>query len=98
MTEEKEKPLYERDQLLKDMREGVCEIMYTTHTGKQVLARYSLLPVLLPENYKFAADKKFHKDNPDIIVAWDVNKGGWFVINIYSIANVSGIDPTTFVQ
>jgi hypothetical protein len=78
---------YQRDTLLKDLHEHVIEIMFTKVDGTERIMRCTLREDLLPKNYEKDPGevKKFHKENKDIIAAWDMQKGGWRSFRIDSV-------------
>jgi hypothetical protein len=56
--------------------------------------RCTLDPKFLPESYTQDADKerKFHIENPNVISAWDVQKGGWRSFRMDSVEYLQIID------
>lgn len=79
--------LYERDRLLKDLREYVIEVTFKKVDGSIRNMRCTLDSKLLPETYlkEEEKEKTFHKENPDVITAWDVQVGGWRSFRIDSV-------------
>lgn len=80
--------LYERDTVLNDLRKNVVEVTFTKVDGTTRLMRCTLDPRLLPESYikeDEQKEKTFHKENPNVISAWDVQKGGWRSFRIDSV-------------
>jgi hypothetical protein len=86
--------MYERDAILKDLRDNVIEVTFTKVSGDQRVMRCTLKPSLLPATYatEITEEKKHHKENPDVIAAWDVVKGGWRSFRVDSISYVQVID------
>jgi WYL_2, Sm-like SH3 beta-barrel fold len=88
---------YQRDTLLKDIRENVVEVHFIKVDGEQRVIRCTLQPELLPELYRTNIQERkeeqdFHLKNPDVISAWDVNAGGWRSFRIDSVFYVQVID------
>ena len=85
---------YERDNLLKDLRECVIEVTFTKVDGSNRVMRCTLDPKHLPKTYNEEAEteKQFHRENKDVISAWDVQKGGWRSFRIDSVEYVQIID------
>ena len=83
--------MFERDVILKDLREYVMEIYFTKVNGEDRAMRCTLRPDLLPPGYAndITEEKSFHTENPNVIAAWDVQKRGWRSFRI---------DSVTFVQ
>lgn len=80
--------LYDRDTVLKDLRDYVIEVTFTKVDGTTRIMRCTLDPKLLPPTYigeDEQKEKTFHKENPNVISAWDVQKGGWRSFRIDSV-------------
>jgi hypothetical protein len=86
---------YDRDNLLKDLRENVVAVYFTKVNGEKREMRCTLMPSLLPPTYvtEEADVKKFHDENRDVLAVWDVMKGGWRSFRIDSIEYVQVLDP-----
>lgn len=86
--------MYNRDDILRDLREGVVEVTFTKVNGEQRLMRCTLRPDLLPPSYKEDKDQEntFHKENPEVIAAWDVQKGGWRSFRVNSVEYVQLVE------
>lgn len=89
--------MYQRDTLLNDLRKNVIEVTFTKVNGEQRLMRCTLRPELLPASFRDSleeqnSEKSFHNTNPDVIAAWDVQKGGWRSFRIDSVTYVQVID------
>lgn len=86
--------LFERDTLLKDLRENVMAVYFVNNESKRAEIRLTLMPNRLPKNYlnEMEQEKTFHEENPDVIAAWDVLNGRWLTINVSSIEYVQYLD------
>jgi hypothetical protein len=86
--------MYDRDTILNDLRSYVIEVHFTKVNGDGRVMRCTLRPDLLPENYinEAAEEKAFHKVNPDVIAAWDVQKGGWRSFRIDSVSYIQNVN------
>lgn len=84
---------FERDVILKDLRKRVMEIHFVKVNGENRVMQCSLMPELLPETYVNEAteEQKFHKENPNVIAAWDVQKGGWRSFRVDSVQYMQDI-------
>jgi hypothetical protein len=82
---------YERDQLLKELRSNVLEVLFVKADGSDRLMRCTLRIDLLPATYLAESEKEgaFHRENKDIIACWDVERGGWRSFRIDSIKYAS---------
>ena len=89
--------MFQRDTVLKDLRNNVLEVTFTKVNGEERQMRCTLLPKFLPESYRESleeqtSEKSFHRDNPDVIACWDVTKGGWRSFRIDSIIYTQVLD------
>ena len=85
---------YTRDAMLNDLRENVVEVTFTkVSDGSVRVMRCTLRKELLPEEYieEESQEKYFHQANPDVIAAWDVQKGGWRSFRLDSIISVQAL-------
>lgn len=86
---------YQRDQLLNDLRNNVIEVTFNKISDNSTrVMRCTLMPQHLPESYTAEAEieKEHHKKNPDVISAWDVQKGGWRSFRIDTVQYAQDID------
>ena len=92
------KSLYDRDTLLRDLRNNVVEIQFVkVADGSQRLLRCTLMLKHLPQKYQTTQEEQdiendFHQKNPDVIAAWDVEKGGWRSFRIDSVIYAQSLD------
>lgn len=89
--------MYQRDTILKDLRENVLEVTFTKVNGEQRVMRCTLRNDLLPKTFVENVDeqkeeKEFHQNNPDTIACWDVQKGGWRSFRVDSVGYLQIID------
>jgi hypothetical protein len=85
---------YDRDSVLKDMRNYIVEVTFTKVDGSTRLMRCTLDPKYLPKTYLNEQDKEqsFHNENPNVITAWDLHNGGWRSFRIDSVQYLQIID------
>lgn len=86
--------MFERDTLLKDLRENVCEI-FVTQNGQQRAMRCSLKADVLPDSYhqsEASKVKEFHEQNPDLLAVWDMNNNAWRKLHINTVEYVQVVD------
>jgi hypothetical protein len=89
--------MFDRDTILKDLRQYVIEVTFTKVNGENRVMRCTLRPDLLPKTYleeDFEKETNFHKENPKIISAWDIQKGGWRSFRIESVSYVQNVDES----
>jgi len=86
---------YERNTLLKDLTENVCEVFFTKVNGEKRAMRCSLRADILPESYSLTEApkvKEFHTTNPDVLAVWDLQNNGWRSFRIDSVEYVQVVD------
>ena len=88
---------YQRDTLLKDLRENVIEVHFVKVNGENRVMRCTLQSHMLPEMYQQNPSERqeeqdFHVKNPDVISAWDVSAAGWRSFRIDSVIYAQVID------
>ena len=86
--------MYDRDTVLKDLRNHVLEVTFTKVDGSSRVMRCTLMPAHLPESYKTDMNEEtdFHQKNPDVIACWDIQNGGWRSFRIDSVQYMQIID------
>lgn len=86
--------MYDRDALLKDLRQYVIEVTFNKVDGTQRIMRCTLRPDLLPPTYQedITEERQFHKENKDVISAWDVHKNNWRSFRINSVTYVQNVN------
>ena len=85
--------MYVRDNVLKDLREAVLEVQFKKVDGTNRVMRCTLRPDMLPSSYIQQVDeeKKFHKENENVIAVWEVTKGGWRSFRIDSVEYIQDV-------
>lgn len=86
--------MYERDTILKDLREHVIEVHFQKVNGEERVMRCTLRRDLLPPQKEedVKEEKKFHSENTDVIAAWDVQKGGWRSFRVDSVTIIQDVN------
>lgn len=86
--------MFERDQILRDLREYVLEVQFDKVDGTNRVMRCTLRPDLLPPSYvnEINEEKKFHKENENVVAAWDVVKAGWRSFRIDNIQYIQNVN------
>jgi hypothetical protein len=85
--------MYNRDQLLKDLREFVIEVTFNKVNGDQRQLRCTLDPSYLPPNYNSEHLEEQHRkpENLGVIAAWDVQANGWRSFRIENVTYVQTV-------
>jgi len=81
---------YKRDELLADLRGNVINVSFPSLKGQERVLRCTLKDEFLPPAYvanphEVEREAAFHRNNPDMIVAWNVQGGGWVPFNIADV-------------
>lgn len=89
--------MYNRDEILKDLRKYVIEVTFKKVDGTTRVMRCTLDPNHLPKSFnenaeEQNAEKDFHSKNDNVIAAWDVQKGGWRSFRVDSVEYLQVID------
>lgn len=86
--------MYNRDDVLRDLRQHIVEVTFTKVNGDQRVMRCTLQPNYLPKTYLEEKEKEtsFHNENPNVIAAWDLQNGGWRSFRIDSVEYLQIID------
>lgn len=86
--------IYERDTLLKDLRENAMALYFTDTAGNKHEIRCTLMPDHLPKTYinEMEDERKYHNDNPNMIAAWNISKGMWVNFDVSHVNYVQIID------
>jgi hypothetical protein len=89
--------LYNRDQVLSDLRKNVIEITFEKINGERGTMRCTLMPNYLPASYRNNIEEQkqeetFHNTIKDSIAVWDINNAGWRSFRIDSVIYVQVID------
>ena len=86
--------MYIRDDVLKDLRNYIVEVTFRKVDGSQRVMRCTIQPDYMPPSYLQEQEKEnsFHKENPNVIAAWDIEKGGWRSFRVDSVEYLQIID------
>ena len=89
--------LYNRDNVLGDLREHIVEITFDKVNGERRIMRCTLMPAYLPASYRNNIEEQkqeaeFHRNNKDSIAVWDITNAGWRSFKIESVIYVQVID------
>ena len=90
---------YERDSLLKDLRENVAEVFFTKVNGEKRQMKCTLMPQILPQNTDIEHLDEQHKrpENLSTVVCWDLDKGGWRSFRVEAVEMVQLLDSYNYM-
>ena len=83
--------MFDRNTLLKDLRNNVIELTFQAIDGTNPMGRFSLRPKNLPKSYDINEEKKFHDTNPTIIQTWNMNTNTWYMFDIKDVVNIEDV-------
>ena len=87
---------YQRDALLKDLKQAVVEITFTKVNGQRRVMRCTLdsryMPVMKEEQHKHLDEQHQREENKEVIACWDVHNKGWRSFRVDSVEYVQEID------
>jgi len=86
--------MYNRNELLKDLRENVMEVFFTKVNGEERHMKCTLMPGLLPPNADLTHLEEAHKkaENQSVIACWDLEKAAWRSFRVDSVKMVQLLD------
>jgi hypothetical protein len=86
--------MYNRDEILQNLRQNVLQVSFTKVNGEHRVMRCTLRRDLLPPDYvtEETKERAFHQENKDVISAWDMEKGGWRSFRIDSVLYVEDVN------
>lgn len=85
---------FDRDSLIKDLKENAVRVFFTKINGEKRNMRCSLSPLYLPPNTVHEHLDEMHKkeENKDVVAVWDMDNGGWKSFRVENIEYVEIID------
>jgi hypothetical protein len=85
---------YERDAVIRDLRQNVIEVTFIKINGEQRVMRCTLDPQYLPPNYdpQHLDEQHKKKENLSTIAAWDLNAQGWRSFRVDSVQYLQSLE------
>lgn len=85
---------YERDAIIRDLRQNVIEVTFIKVNGEQRIMRCTLDPQYLPPNYdpQHLDEQHKKKENLNTIAAWDLNAQGWRSFRVDSVQYLQSLE------
>ena len=88
-----------RDNLKETLRQGEGVIEFTKSGGQHRVMRCTLRADLLPPSYnndinEQKQEQEFHQQNPEVIAAWDVQKGGWRSFRVDNVKYIQNVNES----
>ena len=86
--------MYDRENLLRDLKENVVEVTFTKVNGDRRVMRCTLMQKLLPPNVDMHYLEEEHRKphNLNLIAVWDVQNGGWRSFRVDSVEYAEAIE------
>jgi patatin-like phospholipase/acyl hydrolase len=87
---------YQRQPIINDLKQAVCEVTFTKVNGERRVMRCTLDPRYMPqitkEQISHLDEQHARPENQEVIAAWDVQKGGWRSFRVDSVDYVQEVD------
>lgn len=86
--------MYERENIVSDLRKNVLEVTFTKINGDQRVMRCTLDPRYMPpkmESENVQEANKYNRENPDVIAVWDIQNNGWRSFRVDSISYIQHV-------
>jgi WYL_2, Sm-like SH3 beta-barrel fold len=81
--------IYNRDDIIKDLKQTVCEVTFTKVNGEKRVMRCTLDPRYMPtistDQIKHLDENHNKPENQNIVACWDVHAGGWRSFRVDSV-------------
>lgn len=86
--------MFNRDDLMKDLSEGVLEVVFDKVDGSQRTLRCTLRPDLLPKIFNGEKEEfsSFHKENPEVIAVWGIHENNWRSFRVENVRYVQSVE------
>jgi len=67
----------DKEQAIKDLKNGVCKVVFTKANGDNRVMHCTLNESILPAQKDIEEEIQKKKPNPNALAVWDTDKGGW---------------------
>jgi hypothetical protein len=88
--------MYEREKLISDLKQAVCEVTFTKVNGERRVMRCTLDPKVFPlmtyEQFNHLEEQQKRPENLSVIAVWDIGVNGWRSFRVDSVQYVQQID------
>lgn len=81
-----------KEEIVKELKEGVCNVIYIYGTGPEGTQHLTLHPSFLPQPNEDGTYDNNTIDSPGTITCWNVNLKEWIIFRIDSILMFNGRD------
>ena len=85
---------YEREKLIQDLKNAVCEVTFTKVNGEQRVMRCTLDNKHIPQpvDYHYIDEQHAKKENLDVVAVWDLHVNGWRSFRVANVSYIQQID------
>lgn len=87
---------YQRQPILNDLKQAVCEVTFTKVNGERRIMRCTLDPRYMPpmtiDQTKHLDEQHSKPENKEVVACWDVQAGGWRSFRVDSVEYMQEID------
>ena len=86
--------LFNRDDLINDLKQSVAEVTFTKVNGDNRVMRCTLDPRYIPVavDSKHLDEQHAKRENKDVVAVWDLHNKGWRSFRVDSVQYVQEID------
>jgi len=67
----------DKEQTIKDLKNGVCKVVFTKANGENRIMHCTLNESILPAQKDIEEEIQKKKPNPNALAVWDTDKGCW---------------------
>jgi|DEB0MinimDraft_10_1074344.scaffolds.fasta_scaffold125830_2 hypothetical protein len=67
----------DKEQAIKDLKNGVCKVVFTKANGDNRVMHCTLNESILPAQKDIEEEIQKKKPNPNALAVWDTDNGGW---------------------
>ena len=85
---------YERQKLIQDLKQSVCEVTFVKVNGDERVMRCTLDATHIPRpvDFNYIDEQHSRKENENVVAVWDINAGGWRSFRVASVSYIQQID------
>jgi hypothetical protein len=88
--------LYNRGDIIKDLKQSVCEVTFTKVNGEKRVMRCTLdprhMPLMTIQQVNHLEEEHKKEENKDVVACWDVHSNGWRSFRVDTVEYMQEID------